>query len=357
MASGSSEIAVEPRDLKAFGEHLKELAAEGVAEAPGLTAIQRKVGEIVVPDVDPQYFPGTQELQATLDAVRTSIGEELGALADFFVRLGDDLVDASEMYRDGEDMAQAQADELGRLLQETSEFLDVRDAKLAKIEERQTGEKSQKTNDESLRDDDLDDDGAADNRNLDAEGNVKDPEADGDDNGVKDGDQYVEGDADLNDDGELSTFEKEYGDKDDDGRLDNRDDAEGNDLDVDDTPGTDPTDHDRNDDGVDDRTAPENLGHGESVLDDKVFDPVREQNEQPTLLDGIAEFGEDVEDFFDGLEADQDMDGRPDDQDGKVEFVDKDGNGVHDNLQDSDGDGYSDELENFAGSDPNDASR
>ncbi|GAA3776812.1 thrombospondin type 3 repeat-containing protein [Streptomyces phyllanthi] len=357
MASGSSEIAVEPRDLKVFGEHLKDLAAEGVAEAPGLAAIQRKVQEIVVPDVDPAYFPGTQSLQNTLNSVRTSIGEELGALADFFVQLGDDLIDASEKYRTGEDMAEAQADELGRLLQETSEFIDVRDAKLAKIEESQTGEKSEKTNEESYRDDDEDDDGTVDNPNLDENGEVIDPDADGDKNGVKDGDQYVEGDADLNDDGELSTFEKEYGDKDNDGRLDNRDDAEGNDLEVDDTPGVDPTDHDTNDDGVDDRYAPENLGHGESVLEEKVFDPVREQNEQPTFLDGVAEFGEDVEEFFDGLENDQDFDGRPDDQDGKIEFVDKDGNGVHDNLQDSDGDGYSDEIENFAGTDPNDASR
>ncbi|MGW2561408.1 hypothetical protein ACWCXB_19565 [Streptomyces sp. NPDC001514] len=229
MAKGV-DIAVEPQDLAAFGGYLRELAG-----GDGLGAIRSRVESINIPEVDGGTFPGTMELKATVDSTRNSILEELAALADFLNQLGDDLVEASQIYRDSEQMAQATVDELGRLLSETSEFIDQREAKLAKEQERETGETSDIADERSRRDD-------ADNPNVDDEGNVIDEDADGDNNGVKDGDQYVEDDADLNDDGELDDFEREYGDRDDDGKLDNKDDAEGNDLPVDEDPGDDPTD-------------------------------------------------------------------------------------------------------------------
>ncbi|MER6998685.1 hypothetical protein [Streptomyces sp. NPDC000410] len=113
---------------------------------------------------------------------------------------------------------------------------EVEAAKRAKEEEARSGEISEETRDRMC----LEDESRADNANLASDGRVIDENTDGDGNGVQDGIQYVEGDADLNDDGTLSDFEREYGDKDDDGKLDNRDDAEANDLEVDEDPGVDP---------------------------------------------------------------------------------------------------------------------
>ncbi|MER6998687.1 hypothetical protein ABT342_23750, partial [Streptomyces sp. NPDC000410] len=229
------DIAVEPKDLKEFGQYLREMAGTGADGALGLETIRARLSTVAIPDVDPEVFPGTDALKATVHSTRESIMEELAQLSNFFNELGADLEEASELYRNGEDMAQASMDELGKILAETSDFIDKREAKLAKEEEEQTGQ-SDIADERSQRNDDKDGDGRSDNPNIDENGNVKDENADGDKNGVKDGIQYVDGDADLNDDGELDEFEKEYGDKDDDGKVDNRDDAEANDLEVDEDP-------------------------------------------------------------------------------------------------------------------------
>ncbi|MER5767846.1 hypothetical protein [Streptomyces sp. NPDC001985] len=330
---GSPEIAVEPRDLELLGGHLKEVAGSG------LPAIGRRMETAVIPEADAEFFPGTVELKATVDSVRDSITEEITRLAGFLRTLGDDLIDASRKYRDSEDMARATADELGRLLQETSEFIDVREAGLAKAEERETG----RTSERAARRGESGAPGGSDGPGPD--GSVRDPEADGDNNGVKDGDQYVEGDADLDNDGRLDTFEKEYGDKDDDGLVDHRDDAEGNGLPVDDTPGDNPV-------GAVPVTAHEPPAGTPPQAPGASIDAVAQGFSD--VLDGVG-------DLLDGLAEDQDLDGVKDSADNRIEIVDKDNDGVNDtNLDDevdSDRDGYADDLEIVAGSDPNDPAR
>ncbi|MER6913312.1 hypothetical protein ABT354_16715 [Streptomyces sp. NPDC000594] len=233
--SSGPEIAAEPRDLRIFGEFMRETAADGTADGPGLRETLRRVRAVVVPEVDAGFFPGTVDLTASTVGVRDLILEELELLADFFGTLGGDLVTASELYRTSEDLAQAQADELGRLVQETSEFIDVQEARTAKAQEAESGQRSGIADDRSAPAP-----GAGENPNIGDDGRVEDADKDGDGNGVKDGIQYVDGDADIDNDGRLDTFEKEYDDRDNDGKLDTKDDAEANDLPVDETPGRRP---------------------------------------------------------------------------------------------------------------------
>ncbi|MER5884198.1 hypothetical protein ABT160_10245 [Streptomyces sp. NPDC001941] len=131
--TGSTTIAVQPRDVAEFGRFLQDCAGDGSAEVPGVAAVIDVLQPLHLNPGDPSVIPRAGDLVERFNRVIVLLADALSYFSQCIGQIGADLEQIAQGYANAEELAEAEAKDLGQLIATSGDFMKSSGGTLASV--------------------------------------------------------------------------------------------------------------------------------------------------------------------------------------------------------------------------------